>query len=148
MEHIITPFLKLPEQVTAFQGGYDKVRRRLEKYKLEARRSLEDILEGARTGIWTIELEEGGFLKGFVRHAAAADIDFPQLRMLPGIDHLRAAVLQYFPHCFLNHLHIVRRNAIKPVHPRVNGASAVPGERRASGQQAGERKAYGGGGTL
>ncbi len=29
------------------------------KYKLEARRSLEDILEGARTGIWTIELEEG-----------------------------------------------------------------------------------------
>lgn len=30
-----------------------------EKYKLEARRSMEDILEGARTGIWTIELEEG-----------------------------------------------------------------------------------------
>lgn len=30
-----------------------------EKYKLEARRSLEDILEGARTGIWTIEMEEG-----------------------------------------------------------------------------------------
>lgn len=30
-----------------------------EKYRLEARRSLEDILEGARTGIWTIELEEG-----------------------------------------------------------------------------------------
>ena len=30
-----------------------------EKYKLEARRSLEDILEGARTGTWTIELEEG-----------------------------------------------------------------------------------------
>lgn len=29
-----------------------------ERYKLEARRSLEDILEGARTGIWTIELEE------------------------------------------------------------------------------------------
>ncbi len=29
-----------------------------EKYKLEARQSLEDILEGARTGIWTIELEE------------------------------------------------------------------------------------------
>ena len=26
---------------------------------LEGRRSLEDILEGARTGIWTIELEEG-----------------------------------------------------------------------------------------
>ena len=30
-----------------------------EKYKREARRSLEDILEGARTGIWTIEMEEG-----------------------------------------------------------------------------------------
>ena len=29
-----------------------------EKYKLEARQSLEDILEGARTGIWTIELED------------------------------------------------------------------------------------------
>jgi signal transduction histidine kinase/ActR/RegA family two-component response regulator len=29
-----------------------------EKYKLEARQSLEDILEGARTGIWTIEMEE------------------------------------------------------------------------------------------
>ena len=29
------------------------------KYKLEARNSLEGILEGARTGIWTIELEEG-----------------------------------------------------------------------------------------
>ena len=30
-----------------------------EKYKLEARQNLEDSLEGARTGIWTIELEEG-----------------------------------------------------------------------------------------
>ncbi len=30
-----------------------------EKNKLEARQSLEDILEGARTGIWTIELEDG-----------------------------------------------------------------------------------------
>ena len=30
-----------------------------EKFRLEARRSLEDILEGAKTGIWTIELEEG-----------------------------------------------------------------------------------------
>ncbi len=30
-----------------------------EKYKREARRSLEDILEGARTGIWTIEMEDG-----------------------------------------------------------------------------------------
>ena len=30
-----------------------------EKYKLAARQSLEDILEVARTGIWTIELEEG-----------------------------------------------------------------------------------------
>lgn len=30
-----------------------------EKYKLEARQSLEDILEGARTGILTIEMEDG-----------------------------------------------------------------------------------------
>lgn len=30
-----------------------------ERYKTEARQSLEDILDGARTGIWTIELEEG-----------------------------------------------------------------------------------------
>lgn len=30
-----------------------------EKNKLEARQNLEDILEGARTGIWTIELEDG-----------------------------------------------------------------------------------------
>lgn len=30
-----------------------------EKCKLEARQSMEDILEGARIGIWTIELEEG-----------------------------------------------------------------------------------------
>ena len=29
------------------------------KYRLEARQSLEDILEGARTGIWTIEMEDG-----------------------------------------------------------------------------------------
>lgn len=29
-----------------------------EKYRLEARQSLEDILEGAKTGIWTIEQEE------------------------------------------------------------------------------------------
>ena len=30
-----------------------------EEYKQQARKSLEDTLEGARTGIWTIELEEG-----------------------------------------------------------------------------------------
>ena len=30
-----------------------------EKYKLETRRNLEDILEGAKTGIWAMELEEG-----------------------------------------------------------------------------------------
>lgn len=29
------------------------------KYKLEARQSMEDILEGARTGIWSIEMEDG-----------------------------------------------------------------------------------------
>lgn len=30
-----------------------------ERYKLETRRDIENILEGARTGIWTIELEDG-----------------------------------------------------------------------------------------
>lgn len=30
-----------------------------EEYKQQARKSLEDVLEGARTGIWTIELEDG-----------------------------------------------------------------------------------------
>lgn len=30
-----------------------------EQYKLETRKSMEDILEGARTGMWTIEMEEG-----------------------------------------------------------------------------------------
>ena len=30
-----------------------------ERYRLEARQSLEDILEGGRTGIWSMELEEG-----------------------------------------------------------------------------------------
>ena len=30
-----------------------------EEYKQQARKSLEDTLEGARTGIWTIEMEEG-----------------------------------------------------------------------------------------
>ncbi len=35
------------------------VRKLEERYKSEARQSLEDLLEGARTGIWSIELEEG-----------------------------------------------------------------------------------------
>jgi len=30
-----------------------------EKYKLETRQNLENVLEGSRTGIWTIELEDG-----------------------------------------------------------------------------------------
>lgn len=30
-----------------------------EKYRLETRQSLENVLEGARTGIWTIEMEDG-----------------------------------------------------------------------------------------
>ena len=41
------------------QRDINAVEEQEEKYKLEARQSLEDILEGARTGIWTIELEEG-----------------------------------------------------------------------------------------
>ncbi len=30
-----------------------------ERYRLETRQSLEDVLEGAKTGIWTIEMEDG-----------------------------------------------------------------------------------------
>ena len=40
------------------QRDVNSVVEREEQYKLEARQSLEDILEGARTGIWTIELED------------------------------------------------------------------------------------------
>ena len=54
------------------------------------------------------------FFKGFVRHAAAADINFSQRWMIPGIDHLGASAVQYFPYCFLYHFHIVRLNAFKP----------------------------------
>ncbi len=46
-------------QVIFAQRDVNAVVEQEEKYKLEARQSLEDILEGARTGIWTIELEEG-----------------------------------------------------------------------------------------
>ena len=56
-----------------------------------------------------------GFLESFVRYAAAANVNSPQLWMIPGVDHLRAAVLQYFPNRLLHHHHIVRRNALKPV---------------------------------
>lgn len=41
------------------QRDVNAVVKKEEKYMLEARQNLEDILEGARTGIWTIELEEG-----------------------------------------------------------------------------------------
>jgi len=37
----------------------DAVVEQEEKYRLETRQSLEDVLAGSRTGIWTIELEEG-----------------------------------------------------------------------------------------
>lgn len=47
-----------PNCVIFAQRDVNAVVEQEEKYKLEARRSLEDILEGARTGIWTIELEE------------------------------------------------------------------------------------------
>ena len=58
---------------------------------------------------------DAGFLKGPVRHAAAADIDFPQLRMVPGIHHLGASAFQHLPDRLLYHLHIIRLDAIKPV---------------------------------
>lgn len=40
------------------QRDVNAIVKKEESYRLEARRSLEDILEGAKTGIWTIELEE------------------------------------------------------------------------------------------
>ena len=50
-----------------------------------------------------------------VRHAAAADIDFAQHRMVPGVDHLAPPGAQYFLHRLPHHLHIVRLNPRKPV---------------------------------
>ena len=41
------------------QRDINAVVKQEEKYKLETRQSLENILEAARTGTWTIELEEG-----------------------------------------------------------------------------------------
>ena len=55
------------------------------------------------------------FFKGSVRHTAAADIDFAQLRMIPGIDDLGTSGFQDFLHRFLHHLHIIRLNVFKPV---------------------------------
>ncbi len=55
------------------------------------------------------------FFKGSVRHTAAANINFPKLRVIPGIDHLRTAGFQYLLHRFLHHRYIVRLNVIKPV---------------------------------
>lgn len=48
-----------------------------EKYKLEARQSLEDILEGARTGIWTIELEEGCLPRMYADRTMRILLDVP-----------------------------------------------------------------------
>ena len=54
------------------------------------------------------------FFECFVRNAAAADINFSQLGVIPGIDYLGAPGFHYFPHRFLYHLHIIRRNTFKP----------------------------------
>ena len=58
---------------------------------------------------------DAGFFKGPVWHAAAADIDLPQLRMIPGVHHFRASALQHLLHGLLHHLHIIRLDARKPV---------------------------------
>jgi len=51
---------EMPESCIIFaQRDINAVVAQEEQYRLEARRNLEDILEGARMGIWTIELEEG-----------------------------------------------------------------------------------------
>ena len=55
------------------------------------------------------------FFEGLVLYAAAADIDFPQLRVIPWIDHLGTPSFQYLTDRILHHLHIVRLNIIKPV---------------------------------
>ena len=76
------------------------------------------------------------FFKRLVRHAAAADINSPKGRVIPGIDDLGASGIQYCPHSLLDHFHIVRLNAFKPVpvallrpngirHPQENPHSPV-----------------------
>ncbi len=47
----------LNKVILAFRN-VDSVVKEEEQYKLETRRNVEDILEGSRTGMWTIELEE------------------------------------------------------------------------------------------
>lgn len=61
LKHMEIHFSKTEREHCAIfaQRDINAVVEQEEKYKLEARQSLEDILEGARTGIWTIELEEG-----------------------------------------------------------------------------------------
>ena len=225
-----------------------------EKYKLEARRSLEDILEGARTGIWTIELEEGCPPRMYADRTMRILLGVPDgigpeecyrhwfERISPDyvvmvqeavreiLENGRSEVIYPWNHPKLGRIYVrcggvpdktfkksgtslngyhqditetmvTRAGAVhygasgageagklgkeriplphvprsphahqwdsgyachsgkKPERPgaaervpeedpRVNGASAVPGERRASGQQAGERKTGGGGGAL
>lgn len=48
-----------PNKVILAFRNVDSVVKEEEEYKLETRRNVEDILEGSRTGMWTIELEEG-----------------------------------------------------------------------------------------
>ncbi len=55
------------------------------------------------------------FFERLIRHTAAADIDFSKLRVIPGVNHFGTAGLQYLPHRFLHHHHIVRFNMLKPM---------------------------------
>ena len=61
------------------------------------------------------EQADARLFKGLVGHAAAADIDFSQRRVVPGIDDLGAPGLRHLPHGLLHHLHIVRVHVFKPV---------------------------------
>lgn len=64
MEHFEVHFAragKWPEEQVAVVGfrNVDADIRREEAYKLETRHDIEETLEGSRTGLWTMEMEEG-----------------------------------------------------------------------------------------
>ena len=55
------------------------------------------------------------FFKRPVRHAAAADVDLAQRRVVPGVDHLGPPGFQHLLDRFLHHRRIVGLDALKPV---------------------------------
>ena len=50
-----------------------------------------------------------------VRHAAAADINFPQRGVVPGVHHFGTSAFQHFLHGLLYHFHVVRLDFFIPV---------------------------------